>query len=135
MYIFAHNYGIPRLAQDALDRLVWSNRNARLLAGHFNKTFVSAWTIQHLYENTQPDNHVRTWVVNGLRAFADFDNTDMTHLPQAILIDLTRDYKNRPHHPDDDELRYLHAEYDCEFHEHAILKEEDECEVHVRTIM
>jgi len=133
MYIFAHTYDIPRLAQDAWDRLVWCNRNARVLASHFKKTFVSASTIQHLYENTQPGNYVRTWLVNGLRAFADMDTTDLTHLPQAFLVDVARDYRKRPHHPDDDVSRYLHMWYDCEFHEHATRKEEDECVVRVQT--
>jgi hypothetical protein len=134
MYIFAHIYDIPRLGQDAWDHLVWCNRTTYLLRSQFKKTFVLASTIQHLYENTQPGNHVHTWLVNGLRAFSDFDTTDMTHLPQAVLVDVTRDYKQRPHHPDDDVLRYLHTRYDCESHEHETLKEDDEGEVRIQRI-
>jgi len=72
MYIFAQTYDIPRLRQDAMDRLVRCN-NAGSSAEPCLYSNVSASTIQRAYQHTARDSAVRKWLAAHGAEFGPID--------------------------------------------------------------
>jgi hypothetical protein len=130
MYIFAKTYNIPRLRQDAMDRLVWCNDTAYDFPEY--GTFVSGTAIQCAYENTQPGNPLRQWLIGAFTVFPGSDVAGLIDLPQRYLVDVAANYKLKD--LQGGEKRALSGGWfgpSCCLHEHESEEEKSKCEIKV----
>jgi hypothetical protein len=91
MYIFSQTYDIPRLRQDAMDRLVWCH-DVGYDVDYFD-TFVSAFCIKRAYDHTEEGSPLRKWLIIGFMEFCSYDKTEMNDYPHQYLIDISNNYK------------------------------------------
>jgi len=91
MYIFASRYEIPRLRQDAIDRLVWCN-NWMFIDYIENPDYyhnhISITAIETLYRNTKPGDPLRGLLGEGYHDYGDQRDVALGQLPKDFLVDI-----------------------------------------------
>lgn len=124
MYVFAKAYDIPRLRQDAMDRIIWCNNKS--WDSSDTGTFVCASTIKRAYEHLEAGNYVRNWLISGFSAYSSYEREDITDLLHEYMVDVLENYKlNEMGHEGSLIANFMLPS--CAYHEHATQLEKDEC--------
>jgi hypothetical protein len=96
VYIFAQTFDIPRLRQDAMDRLLWCHNEEYV--DSLSPGFIHASSIQKAYENTRPGSKLREILVYGwceMMEARDLQEKAVAEaLPREFLADIALHYVN-----------------------------------------
>ncbi|KAH7094760.1 hypothetical protein FB567DRAFT_586115 [Paraphoma chrysanthemicola] len=124
MFLFAETWDIPRLRQDAVDRLVWCNNYFRSNGTYDG--FVASNTITMAYDRTKPKNPLRRLIAIAFCLHNTKHTVAVDEMPRQFLVDI---WKHEKYMYATDENQELNP---CEFHEHASKEESKACTVRVR---
>jgi hypothetical protein len=100
MYIFANRYEVPRLRQDAIDRLVWCN-NLMFLdldddePDYDYHDYISITAIETLYRTTKPSDPLRELLSEGYHDYGDQRDAALGQLPKDLLVDILRKARDK----------------------------------------
>jgi hypothetical protein len=125
MYIFASAYEIPRLRQDAIDRVVWCyNQLLEVWRGETEGGCFTAARLNRAYDHTQAASGLRALLKEGYCKWGKFDRKSLAALPKDLLVEVCEDVYRSPD-----------VEYGpwtpCDFHEHASRAEKVACDVRI----
>jgi hypothetical protein len=128
MYIFAKTFNIPRLRQDAMDRLVWCNNftcDSKSESRH--SEYISTAAIWRAYEHTERNSPLRKWLTG--RNFHYVTGRATVDLPKEYSSDLVKKYgaMETP-----DMLHIVCMTPGCELHEHETQEDTDDCVIRVK---
>jgi hypothetical protein len=92
MFVFAEAYDIPRLEQDALDRLVWChNMYEQVSIECLRHDYISSLSINKICEITEPGSLVQTMLSDGFFEFGNYKDDELLEtLPKSFLIQVMR---------------------------------------------
>jgi hypothetical protein len=134
-YLFADIYKIPRLRQDATDRLLWA-----LYAGESHwDDIVPPKILQELYTKTTAGSSLRKVFVDVFCAWAHWDIHDpemslsmhistLSALPKDFLADLMEKHRSQAPVSVPTDWHQLKALEPCDYHNHKDAMEWEQCD-------
>ncbi|KAF2833954.1 hypothetical protein CC86DRAFT_415989 [Ophiobolus disseminans] len=125
MYIFASAYQIPRLRQDAMDRLVWChNHFATEQSDQYSTNYVSPQILVSACQNTRPGSPLRELLLEGFYEFSDRADDTFKAIFKNVLVDVSRMIS--------DHRGSIYGYWKpCDYHEHEDQEERERCKVRV----